>query len=52
MSFFIISDNKSFKIFNTAQDHKRVFDGDKGKTQEVWVYSPSRQITKNLEQNN
>tara|TARA_B100000003_G_scaffold208400_1_gene228580 strand:+ start:1140 stop:2402 length:1263 start_codon:yes stop_codon:yes gene_type:complete len=51
MSFFIISDNKSFKIFNTAQDHKRVFDGDKGKnTGGMGAYSPSRQITKNLEQ--
>ena len=31
MSFFILYDNKSFKVFNTAQDHKRVFEGDKGK---------------------
>ena len=31
MSYFIISDGLSFKSFNTAQDHKRVFEGDKGK---------------------
>ena len=31
MSFFIISDGKTFKLFGTAQDHKRVFEGDKGK---------------------
>ena len=42
MSFFILSDNKSYKIFNTAQDHKRVFDGDKGKnTGGMGAYSPS-----------
>ena len=28
---FILYDNNSFKIFNTAQDHKRVNEGDKGK---------------------
>ena len=43
MSFFILYDNKSFKIFNTAQDHKRVFEGDKGKnTGGMGAYSPSR----------
>ncbi len=43
MSFFILSDNKSYKIFNTAQDHKRVFEGDKGKnTGGMGAYSPSR----------
>ena len=31
MSYFIISDGKSFKSFNTAQDHKRVGEGDVGK---------------------
>ena len=36
MSFFVISDGKTFKKFGTAQDHKRVFEGDKGKnTMEV-----------------
>ena len=31
MSFFIISDGVSFKSFGTAQDHKRVMEGDRGK---------------------
>ena len=43
MSFFIISDGKTFKKFGTAQDHKRVFEGDKGKnTGGMGSYSPSR----------
>ncbi len=50
MSFFILYDNVSFKIFNTAQDHKRVFEGDKGKnTGGMGAYSPSRLNTKFLE---
>ena len=50
MSFFILYDNKTFKIFNTAQDHKRVFEGDKGKnTGGMGAYSPSRLIDKDLE---
>ena len=43
MSFFIISDGKSYKQFGTAQDHKRVLEGDKGKnTGGMGAYSPSR----------
>ena len=43
MSFFIISDGKTYKSFGTAQDHKRVFEGDKGKnTGGMGAYSPSR----------
>ena len=50
MSFFILSDNKSYKIFNTAQDHKRVFDGDKGKnTGGMGAYSPSNLLNDELE---
>ncbi len=50
MSFFIISDGKTFKCFGTAQDHKRVFEGDKGKnTGGMGAYSPSRLISKELE---
>ena len=43
MSFFIISDGETFKTFGTAQDHKRAFEGDKGKnTGGMGAYSPSR----------
>ena len=43
MSFFIISDGKTYKMFGTAQDHKRVQEGDKGKnTGGMGCYSPSR----------
>ncbi len=43
MSFFIISDGETFSQFGTAQDHKRVFEGDKGKnTGGMGAYSPSR----------
>ena len=43
MSFFIISDGKNYKQFGTAQDHKRVFEGDKGNTTGgMGAYSPSR----------
>jgi len=43
MSFFIISDGETFKTFGTAQDHKRVFEGDRGKnTGGMGAYSPSR----------
>ena len=50
MSFFILYDNNSFKLFNTAQDHKRVFEGDKGKkTGGMGSYSPSRLNNTELE---
>ena len=43
MSFFIICDGKDFKKFGTAQDHKRVGEGDKGKnTGGMGAYSPSK----------
>ena len=43
MSFFIISDGKNIKKFGTAQDHKRVGDGDVGlNTGGMGAYSPSR----------
>ena len=49
MSFFIISDGKNYKQFGTAQDHKRVLEGDKGKnTGGMGAYSPSRLENKNL----
>ena len=50
MSYFIISDGKTIKNFGTAQDHKRVQEGDKGKnTGGMGAYSPSRLINKELE---
>ena len=50
MSFFIICDGKNFKLFKTAQDHKRVNEGDEGKnTGGMGAYSPSGLINKNLE---
>ncbi len=50
MSFFIISDGKNFKTFGTAQDHKRVFEGDKGKnTGGMGAYSPSRLESQKLD---
>ena len=51
MSFFIISDGKNYKTFSTAQDHKRVLEGDKGKnTGGMGAYSPSRLENKTLNQ--
>ena len=50
MSYFIISDGKTIKNFGTAQDHKRVLEGDKGKnTGGMGAYSPSRLINNDLE---
>ena len=50
MSYFIISDGKTFKNFDTAQDHKRVLEGDLGKnTGGMGAYSPSRMINIELE---
>ena len=50
MSFFIISDGVSYKKFGTAQDHKRVLEGDNGKnTGGMGAYSPSRLISSDLE---
>ena len=50
MSYFIVSDGKTIKGFETAQDHKRVLEGDKGKnTGGMGAYSPSRLINIELE---
>ena len=49
MSYFIISDGETYFPFGTAQDHKRVFEGDKGKnTGGMGAYSPSRLENKKL----
>ena len=50
MSYFIISDGKNYKKFQTAQDHKRVNEGDTGKnTGGMGAYSPSRLINDELD---
>ena len=49
-SYFIIVDNNNFKFFGTAQDHKRVYENDKGpNTGGMGAYSPAPVITKSLE---
>ena len=50
MSYFVISDGKTITGFETAQDHKRVLEGDKGaNTGGMGAYSPSRLINPILE---
>ena len=50
MSYFIVSDGNEFKFFGTAQDHKRVGEGDSGKnTGGMGCYSPSRLFNKELD---
>tara|TARA_B100001057_G_scaffold400258_1_gene411382 strand:+ start:19 stop:1281 length:1263 start_codon:yes stop_codon:yes gene_type:complete len=49
MSFFIISDGENYKKFGSAQDHKRVLEGDRGKnTGGMGAYSPSRLESEDL----
>jgi len=51
MSYFVVSDGTTFKRFQTAQDHKRVLENDKGKnTGGMGAYSPSRLISKDLDE--
>ena len=46
-----MSDGKNIKRFQTAQDHKRVGEGDTGKnTGGMGAYSPSRLINKELDE--
>jgi len=50
MSYFIITDGKTIKKFETAQDHKRLLEGDRGKnTGGMGAYSPSRLINEELD---
>ena len=49
-SYFIIADKNNFKFFGTAQDHKRVYENDKGpNTGGMGAYSPAPIITKSIE---
>jgi len=50
MSYFIVTDGKNYKFFGSAQDHKRVGEGDTGKnTGGMGCYSPSRLLNDHLE---
>ena len=51
MSYFIITDGNTIKRFDTAQDHKRVLEGDLGKnTGGMGAYSPSRLFNNELDE--
>ncbi|MBI44632.1 MAG: phosphoribosylamine--glycine ligase [Candidatus Marinimicrobia bacterium] len=42
LSIFVVTDGEDYKILNSAQDHKRVFDGDKGpNTGGMGAYCPA-----------
>lgn len=50
-SCFILSDGKNYKFFGTAQDHKRIGEGDTGpNTGGMGAYSPSNIITSKVEE--
>ncbi len=49
-SYFLIVDKKNFKFFGTAQDHKKVGEGDKGpNTGGMGAYSPAKIINSPIE---
>ena len=48
-SFFLVVDKNNYKFFGTAQDHKQVFEKDKGpNTGGMGAYSPAPLINKSL----
>ena len=50
MSYFVVTDGINYKFFGSAQDHKRVGEGDTGKnTGGMGCYSPSRLLSKDLD---
>jgi phosphoribosylamine---glycine ligase len=51
LSYFALSDGKTVLPFGSAQDHKRVYDGDRGpNTGGMGAYSPARLMTPELEE--
>ena len=50
LSYFLVVDKKGFKFFGSAQDHKRVGEGDTGpNTGGMGAYSPAPLLNKKLE---
>ena len=51
LSVFVMCDGENYKILNSAQDHKRVFDQDKGpNTGGMGAYSPTPLYTQDLKE--
>ncbi len=51
LSYFVIVDKKSYKFFGSAQDHKRVGEGDTGpNTGGMGAYTPAKILTSNIEE--
>ena len=51
LSFFVIADNNSYLFFGSAQDHKKVGEGDTGpNTGGMGAYSPAPLLTDKLEE--
>ena len=49
LSIFVITDGEDYKILNSAQDHKRIFDDDKGpNTGGMGAYCPAPLFNENL----
>ncbi|MGB2867505.1 MAG: phosphoribosylamine--glycine ligase [Bacteroidota bacterium] len=50
-SIFVLADGKKFALLSSAQDHKRILDGDLGKnTGGMGAYSPAPVVTEELRQ--
>ena len=51
MSYFVVTDGKNYKFFGTAQDHKRVGEGDTGpNTGGMGAYSPAPIFTQEIQE--
>ena len=50
LSYFVLVDKNSYSFFGSAQDHKKVGEGDTGlNTGGMGAYSPARNLTEELE---